>query len=297
MNKSFTLIEILVVIVVIGVLSAFILVGMSSITNSANIAKGQAFSNSLRNSLLINLVSGWKLDGGTVGQTVLVGDILDSWGTNNASSVTSDPVVRGFQNCVSNNCLDFDGDDWVSFGNKSNLHFASNFTIEAWVNISSVPTSAQDCMILGDYNGVYKGYKFSINNDRKVYMEVGRQSDTTTTSLTSIQQLDLNRWHHVVASYDGRTNVFLNGIRTRGGADYSPIEAEVANIIMGKAQWYAQYFVGLIDDVRVYNKEVSLATVNNNYYSGLNKLIVNNVINGIEYMDRLSELENNSAKQ
>jgi prepilin-type N-terminal cleavage/methylation domain-containing protein len=43
MNKSFTLIEILVVIVVIGVLSAFILVGMSSITSSANIAKSQAF--------------------------------------------------------------------------------------------------------------------------------------------------------------------------------------------------------------------------------------------------------------
>jgi len=73
MSNSFTLIEILVVIVIIGILSAFILVGMSSITNSANIAKGKAFADSTRNSLLGNLKAEIKLDEGT-GQ-----NIGDSW--------------------------------------------------------------------------------------------------------------------------------------------------------------------------------------------------------------------------
>jgi len=48
-EKSFTLIEILVVIVVTGILSSFVLVGMSSITNDARIAKVKAFANSVRN--------------------------------------------------------------------------------------------------------------------------------------------------------------------------------------------------------------------------------------------------------
>jgi len=57
MNKSFTLIEILVVIVVIGILSAFVLVGMSSITSSANIAKVQAFINSMDNAIIRKSIS------------------------------------------------------------------------------------------------------------------------------------------------------------------------------------------------------------------------------------------------
>ncbi|MFA6374475.1 MAG: prepilin-type N-terminal cleavage/methylation domain-containing protein, partial [Candidatus Paceibacterota bacterium] len=40
MNKSFTLIEILVVIVIIGILSAFIIVSMAGVSDKATIAKG-----------------------------------------------------------------------------------------------------------------------------------------------------------------------------------------------------------------------------------------------------------------
>ncbi len=76
MSKSFTLIEILVVIVVIGVLSAFILVGMSSISSKANIAKSQVFINSIDNSLLTSRVAYWKLDEGA-GTTT-----SDSWGVS-----------------------------------------------------------------------------------------------------------------------------------------------------------------------------------------------------------------------
>ena len=76
MSKSFTLIEILVVIVIIGILSAFIIVSMVGVSDKARIAKSQAFANSLRNSLLINLVSEWKLNDGS-GTTA-----SDSWSAN-----------------------------------------------------------------------------------------------------------------------------------------------------------------------------------------------------------------------
>ena len=121
MNKSFTLIEILVVIVVIGIISSFIIVGLSSVSDKANIAKGQAFSNSLRNSLLMNLVSEWKLDEGTGSTT------LDSWGSNTGTLGTStigdaaEPTWT--TDCVSGKCLSFDGtDDYVDCGNPDNLN-------------------------------------------------------------------------------------------------------------------------------------------------------------------------------
>ena len=102
-KKSFTLIEILVVIVVIGILSAFILVGMSSISSKANIARSQAFANSLDNALLLSRTSQWKLDG----------NINDSWGINTGTwyGATGGNNLavnyRSSSECVSGQCLDF----------------------------------------------------------------------------------------------------------------------------------------------------------------------------------------------
>jgi prepilin-type N-terminal cleavage/methylation domain-containing protein len=51
---AFTLIELLVVIAIIGILSGLIVVTMNGVTQKANIAKAQVFSNSLRNALMLN---------------------------------------------------------------------------------------------------------------------------------------------------------------------------------------------------------------------------------------------------
>jgi prepilin-type N-terminal cleavage/methylation domain-containing protein len=43
-QKAFTLLELLVVITIIGILSSIVIVSMSGSTDSANIAKGKAYS-------------------------------------------------------------------------------------------------------------------------------------------------------------------------------------------------------------------------------------------------------------
>ena len=64
MNKrtAFTLIELLVVIAIIGILSGLIIVSVSGAAQKATIAKAQIFSNSLRNSLMMNMVAEFKLE-------------------------------------------------------------------------------------------------------------------------------------------------------------------------------------------------------------------------------------------
>lgn len=295
LKDAFTLIELLVVIAIIGILSGLIIVGMSSSVQSATIAKAQVFSTSLRDSLLMNLVSDWKLDdvsgtnvadfwsGGNPGTLYNFTDTTAGYGDANSSGWMS------ASNCISGTCLKFDGaTNYVSFGNRSNLHFSSNFTIEAWVKIPAAQAN-QDCMILGDYNGGYRGYKFSIDNNRQVYMSVGRLSDTTT-SATWTNPIDLNKWYHVVGFYDGKINIFVNGLRAATGPSYAPIEAEVSNIIMGKAQWWAKYFQGSIDNVRVYNTAMPASQIKEQYYAGLNPLLAKGEIILAEYQKRLGEL-------
>ena len=61
-KQAFTLIELLVVIAIIGILSGLIVVAMGGVTQKATIAKSQIFSNSLRNSLMLDILAQYTFD-------------------------------------------------------------------------------------------------------------------------------------------------------------------------------------------------------------------------------------------
>jgi len=108
-KQSFTLIEILVVIVIIGILSSFIFFTINDSVEKANIAKSKMFSESIRNNLLLNLVSEWKLDE-TSGTT-----FYDTWGSNNGTNNGA-----GFEtDCISGGCVSFDGNDNITISTIS----------------------------------------------------------------------------------------------------------------------------------------------------------------------------------
>ncbi|MGI6341159.1 MAG: type II secretion system protein [Minisyncoccales bacterium] len=84
-QKSFTLIELLVVIVIIGILAGVIMISTSSSIDKANFAKAQAFSSTVQNELLLNLVSEWTFD-----EPEENGKTKDTWGNNHGTVVGAD---------------------------------------------------------------------------------------------------------------------------------------------------------------------------------------------------------------
>jgi len=127
LKKAFTLIELLVVIAVIGILSGLIVVSMNGVTNKATIAKSQIFSNSLRNSLMANLVSEWKFDENTGISTA------DSWSGGNSGTLTGAtlPTWLTGNNCIRGSCVSFDGvDDYIVMADSSSLDIVNDFTLE-----------------------------------------------------------------------------------------------------------------------------------------------------------------------
>ncbi|MFA5013810.1 MAG: type II secretion system protein, partial [Candidatus Paceibacterota bacterium] len=152
MNKStkkqfaFTLIELLVVIAIIGILSALIVVGMNSTTQKATIAKAQVFANSLRNSLMSDLISEWKLDAKSVSGPPYT--TTDTWGTNTGTLMDVDNACsfsgtlkcpQLATNCPSGNCFSFDGiDDYVDLGAGANTDLRNtSFTFSAFIKTST----------------------------------------------------------------------------------------------------------------------------------------------------------------
>jgi prepilin-type N-terminal cleavage/methylation domain-containing protein len=286
MNKSFTLIEILVVIVVIGIISSFIIVGLSSVSDKANIAKGQVFSNSLRNSLLMNLVSEWKLDG----------NANDSWGINNGTwhgsgGSYASPSWRTSSECVSGGCLAFDGtDDYISIPNNDTLNFFNGITIEGWFYLNSnILDSTYPGMIVKGHPNQYSLYLYPDNRLWFVLWIDGARRDYS--NITDINTFPANQWNYIVAAREssGPIRVYINSQLIYNNSGHSGnIGVTTNNLYIGLQ---SNYFNGLIDDVKIYNQAIPISQVQQNYYSGLTKLYKNKLFTKIEYNQKIVELE------
>jgi len=298
MNKSFTLIEILVVIVVIGILSAFILVGMSSITSSANIAKGKAFVNSMDNSLLLARVSQWKLDESS-GITA-----YDSWGTN-TGTLTGGATIPLIQTtgCVSNNCLLFDGtDDYVDVLDSTTLNPTNGITMSAWIKRTG-KLSDTDIIVSKDNVAAKRQYVIYLSPTNSFNFIIFK-SDISYTSISSSSiYSSLNVWYHVVGTYryvtDGTSimDLYINSSKnaTQVTNAVGPILISDEHLRIGDDGYAAtnRTFQGLIDDVRVYNQAIPTSEIQQDYYVGINKLFKNNGISSKEFDQRIVELKNN----
>ncbi|MDD3170506.1 MAG: LamG domain-containing protein [Candidatus Paceibacterota bacterium] len=289
MNKSFTLIEILVVIVIIGILSAFIIVSMAGVSDKATIAKGQAFSNSLKNALMLNLVSEWKFDGSGVadGQNATSSYTQDSWGVNNGTIVVGhEPLVKSGSDCLSNSCLDFDGSvDYVLVNGNQNIPLgSSNFTISAWVNPDAVGSRAIICWGVFSQSNA-NCFRLSASGVRHYFYS--NDFDVTTGSM-------LNKWSFLALTHigNGDRKFYLNGTEISGtyiGTKEAP-NVQPSSVYIGSRQGSLEFFDGRIDEVRVYNEAVPASQIQQNYYAGLNQLLARQGFDVAEYKQRLVEL-------
>jgi len=152
--------------------------------------------------------------------------------------------------------LKFDGNGgYVEVGNNDSLNLTSSVSIEAWVKISTDTGKAQT--IVSKAND----YKLIIRDNGLIDFWIGDLSVVYGTS-----DLADDKWHHVVATYDGTTakvyvdqnpeyqvgtNVFLNNSNT--------------SILIGADDSADRPFNGNIDEVAIYDRALSLSEIQQHY--------------------------------
>jgi len=280
-KKSFTLIELLVVIVIIGILAGVIMISTSSSIDKANFAKAQAFSSTVQNELLSNLVSEWTFDNASnIGE--------DTWGNNHGTLYGSAgsqnlPQLQSTSECVFGTCLKFDGyDDYFRITSFNGLAQQSQATISFWTN-----------------DDVNTGVKHILWADRNVLMEYNNSNLRVRWNLegdwrnnhTAVGVLKKNIWiFHTITFYNGITKIYTSGIETlNNGLDTQTlINNYVPNYDFALRD--AQHFKGKLDDVRIYNAALSYSQIKQNYITGLNSLFAGGNISKKEYNERINEL-------
>ena len=286
-TKSFTLIELLVVIVIIGILAGVIIVSTSSSISKANIAKYKVFSESIKNDLMINLVSEWKFDEGSGSE------IKDSWGENHGTLTNG--LWKDNDACISKTCLSFNtSTDYVIVPENDSLHILENLTLEMWIYPLDWKSVAGGTPIIDNNlykflhrssNDVYFFYRIKENTyacDAAWYYWTGLRSDT----------LSMNKFHHVVGVMEGNyLRLYVNGVLVNeNGTCFDGYTKETSAVGDTSFSFRLGENKGILDGVKVYNAALSTSQIKQEYIAGLNSLLANGSISDEEYSERLNNL-------
>jgi prepilin-type N-terminal cleavage/methylation domain-containing protein len=295
---AFTLIELLVVIAIIGILSGMIAVGMSGVTQKATIAKAQVFSNSLKNSLLLNLVSEWRLDENTGTTTT------DSWSGGNTGTLvgaTHLPVWKTGTDCVNGSCLQFDGtEDYVNFGTNSNLSMGlGDATVSLWTRFDNALAPQNEILfICGAYiDGVGQGGYWLRREMSTSSLRFGFSDGAITRIVSYLSGSGSavgNTWYNIVVVFDrdGLAQAYINGIKQTGySLNISAQQGSITNSMnyrVGAPEATLFRLAGKMDEFRVYNAMISISQIKQQYYLGLNNLLFNKGISKKDYNERIN---------
>ncbi|MFA5249092.1 MAG: LamG-like jellyroll fold domain-containing protein [Candidatus Paceibacterota bacterium] len=281
-NSAFTLIELLVVIAIIGILAGMVVVNITGATDTARIAKGKAFSASIRNSLLLSRVSSWSMDEGNGS------GVADAWPGGNAAAIYG-PVWSSTTSCVSGSCLFFDGyNDYVQINDSSSLDEVfgtENFTLEAWVypqdwiNYRGIINKRQN-----GYYSASPGGLFADASGIKFIIGTGNPAESANAL---VYQPSLDQWHHIAAVANKTTMyLYVDGQRRASTAITLDPPSNDEPLCIGSFYQTTRSFRGYIDEVKIYNQPMQVSQVSENYFAGLGKLFKKGMISEGEYSKR-----------
>jgi len=198
----------------------------------------------------------WKLDE-TSGTTA-----SDSSGNGNHGTLVGDPTWQPGLGAVCG-ALDLDGNgDYVKTGDTTTgLDFApGSFSASAWINAREVANGWRAILEYDRFSASGNRFGLWLSGAGKFHFRVGRDTKN------SVQTLNANTWYLVSATYDAvkkEMNLYIDG-QFDSSATYStgfdsPVVSKATIGVCGSED--AEYFDGLIDDVRIYDYALSAVEI------------------------------------
>ncbi|MFW0837854.1 MAG: DUF2341 domain-containing protein [Candidatus Komeilibacteria bacterium] len=181
---------------------------------------------------------------------------MDISGNGNHGTLTDmDPATDWLDgtSCQYEGCLDFDGmDDYVDISSYDIS--TPSFTASLWFNMTTLEDSDYNILLQQTDSGSGTGRTFlgihTTTND--IFTNIGN------SQLTSGIIPDTGTWYHAVVSFDGSNlKLYVNGKLENSTTDV--LESANASILIGAGKSFSatQFFDGKLDDVRIYNYDLT----------------------------------------
>lgn len=148
----------------------------------------------------------------------------------------------------------------IADASQTGLDLTGNFSIEAWIKIEQLPSTAGSPFAIVNKMTGQTGYRLALLNTDVIRVYYGNGTNATTIdSGTFVTSADVGKWIHVAVSVNvaARTgSCYKNGrsvtFNTLGGAD-TGVAATAQPFYVGRHETGVWYFDGLMKDVRVFN--------------------------------------------
>ncbi len=156
------------------------------------------------------------------------------------------------------NALKLNGEtDWVEVPHADILTVDTNVTVMAWINAERYTggtSGAQWQGILSKGNSPRSYSFYTESTSECLHLSAGGSGSTCTGKIA------LNEWQHVAAHVeDGIHRYWLNGenVGEFGDKNALPGAADTASVLVGKTHEGNREFLGLLDEVRIWNRALN----------------------------------------
>ncbi len=198
------------------------------------------------------LVGAYSFDAGS-GST-----LADASGSNNAGATTSTSWSTSGRY---GGALSFNGSSsWVTIPDSASLDLTSAMTLEGWVKPTGGLASHWSTVLFKEMPGnLTYGLLASSDTSRPAAIStIGTIEKTAKGSST----LPLKTWTFLTASYNGSVvTLYVNGVAVSTAAATGSMPVSSGPLRIGGNSIWGEYFSGLIDNVRVYNRALSAGEI------------------------------------
>jgi fibronectin type 3 domain-containing protein len=154
--------------------------------------------------------------------------------------------------------LSFDGvDDWVTVPDAPSLDLTTGMTLSAWVKPRVLVGRYRQAILKEQTGGLVYGLYANTSSS------VPRGSAVLNGRIRSVDGaglLPLDTWSHVAVTFDNVViRFYLNGVLVSSLGKSGPIAVSTGPLRIGGNSIFSEWFDGLVDEVRVYNRALSAA--------------------------------------
>jgi hypothetical protein len=157
------------------------------------------------------------------------------------------------------NALVFNGTDArvTLIDDAPELRLTTAMTLEAWVKPSVVTGVWRDVIYKGNDN-----YFLEATTDHSAFPAGGGIFGGANTSAFGTAALAAGAWTHLATTYDGtRLRLYINGTEASSVSRTGAIRTSTIPLQIGGDSYFGQSFAGTIDEVRVYNRALTLSEI------------------------------------
>src|SRR5205814_769503 len=164
--------------------------------------------------------------------------------------------------------LEFDGTSYVTVPDSTTLHLTAGLTLSAWVR----PMGDQPCsaaVVIKEAQGGMNYALASADDCEGPDFCTGKPS--TGYSCAAGAELPGDAWTFLAGTYDGSTyRLYVNGQLANSATGNATPGTSTKPLRIGGDGVWGDFFVGIIDEVRIYNRALSSAEIQGDMQTPVN---------------------------